>query len=135
MDSLEDFVVTLRRQLCIPGWSESDIREFVAALEITSPDPDTFLVTSTGGIRVQFVVGSDGNFSGAYMQVAGIQIPLIFGTNSTNMQIFKGSPSGTNPGPGWELEVELSRTILNQTGSENTWTAFLASRAPVINTF
>lgn len=134
MDILEDLVITLRKQICIPNWSESEIREFVAALEISPREDNTFFVTSNGA-RVMFVIGADGNFAGAFMQVGGIQVPIIFGTNSPALQVFKGNPTATNPGPGWMVEVDLTRRYLSQSGPEPTWEIFFASRVGVINTF
>lgn len=136
MAYLDELKLSLRTQLCIAGLSEDAIQALVANIQITTPgENNTTIVTANGGIDVQFVFGSDGNFAGAYAQIMGRSIPIIFGTGSTNLQVFKGAPSGTNPGPGWEVEVELTEAYLGQSGAENTWEIFFASRVGVLNTF
>lgn len=136
MAYLDELIISLRTQLCIAGLSEDAIQALVAGLQISTPEgSNRTIVTANGGIDVQFIFGSDGNFMGAYAQIMGRSIPLVFGVGSTNLQVFKGSPSGTNPGPGWEVEVELTKAYLGQSGAENTWEIFYASRVGVLNTF
>lgn len=134
MAFLDQLVISLRTQLCLAGMSEDEIQQFVNALQIKTVDDSVTFVTSTGGNSVQFLFGSDGNFMGAYAQLAGVSLPIIFGTGSTNLEVFKGSPSGTNPGPGWEVEVELTQKYLSQSGPEADWEIFYASRVPLVST-
>lgn len=131
---LDELKITVRTQLCLLGLNEDQIQAFVNGLQIETVDRGTTLVTSTGRIQVQFVFGSDGNFSGAYAQLGGVSVPIIFGTGSTNLEVFIGPPTGTNPGPGWEVEVELTRKYLHQPGDEGTWEIFYARRVPVVST-
>lgn len=127
--------IRLKKELCLKNFSEDDIRLLVDSLEAEIIDEElSSLVHSTGGIPVKFIFGSDGNFSGVYAKQGGRQIPLIFGVGGNELSIFKGAPSLSNPGPGWEVEVELTRQYLSQPPSENDWQIFFASRAAVINT-
>ena len=105
----------------------------MATLQVETEDRLTTIVTANGGINVQFLFGSDGNFMGAYAQIGGVSIPLVFGTGSSNLQVFKGSPSATNPGPGWDVEVALTKKYLSQSGAEATWEIFYASRVAIVS--
>jgi len=67
--------------------------------------------------------------------VNGMQIPIILGVNSKALYLFEGPPSGTNPGPGYTLDPELTKELLNQTGPDSGWSAFVARRSLVLNTF
>lgn len=124
----------LTRPVCIPGMSEDEVQQLVSAMQVDIVD-DQFrgLVYSNGGIKVEFIFGSDGNFSGVYAKIDNKNIALVPGSLSNAMQLFKGSPSNVNPGPGWEIEIDLTKSLLHQEENENNWTAFLASRAPIIN--
>lgn len=127
--------VKLIRKLCIPGLSEDDIQAFVEALGVVQTKDGILesIVTSTGGVEVKFIFGSDGNFSGVYAKINGKQIPLIEGINSTQLQTFMGAPSASNPGEGWNLEVELTQKYLNQVGAQSGWEIFYASRKGILN--
>lgn len=123
----------VKAPVCIEGLGEDAIQELVNSLEVVITEEDRQkIVTSTGNIQVKLVFGSDGNFSGGFAKIGNKNVAIIPGALSQNMQIFKGSPSTNNPGPGWEPEVELTKTLLHQPDDQNAWTAFLASRTNVI---
>ena len=132
--SSNSFKIELRKPVCIQSISEDSLRELVDALQVTLKD-DTFsgFVLSSGGTSVRFVFGPDGNFQGVVAKVGGKDITLIEGANSSSLGIFKGAPSGTNPGPGWEVEAELTQQYLSQPMNQNDWNIFYASRVSVIN--
>lgn len=134
MAHLDQLKIVLRTQLCLLGVSEDEIQALVGNLSVETVDKNTTLVTANGGIQVQFVFGSDGNFVGAFAQLGGKSITIIFGTGSGYRGFFRGSPSATNPGPGWQVDVEASRRYLQQSGPENTWDAFYAERVAVVST-
>lgn len=131
----KDFLnVELKRVPCIEGLSEEALMAFVNALKV-SVDRDEFtgFVLSTNGVDVHFTFGGDGNFLGAYAKVNNQNVPILHGVNSQRLYLFKGPPTNTNPGAGWALEVDLTRTYLNQPTNENNWEIFYASRSNVIN--
>lgn len=134
MSYIDQLKISLRTQLCLQGLDEDEVNLLVGNLQLETDDTNNTLVTANGGVQVKFLFGSDGNFMGAYAQLGGVSIPLVFGVGSTNLQVFKGSPSGTNPGPGWELEVELTQAYLGQNGPESGWEIFYASRVAVVST-
>jgi len=121
---------------CVSGLSEDDLRSLADSLglEATNKDLEGFVI-STAGIQVKFVFGSDGSFQGVFAKINGQNVNLIPGASSSNLGIFKGVPSNTNPGLGWKVEDELTRTYLNQPLNQNQWDIFFASRVSVINTF
>lgn len=131
---LDKLKITVRRQLCLMGLSEDSIQEFVDNLQIGTTDDNTTFVTSKGGIEVQFLFGSDGNFNGVYAQLGGVSIPILFGTGSSNLELFRDAPSASNPGPGWTVDVERSKAWLHQSGPEANWTGFVAYRVPIVST-
>lgn len=134
--SFSDLVLRFRKPPCVPGIPEDVLRDLFGSVEVTTESgPGASLVTSTGNIDVQFVFGSDGNFVGAFATVAGRSVPIIFGINSNALQLFKGSPSSNNPGPGWKVEIELTQQYFGGGPTESQWKLFVASRAAVINTF
>lgn len=133
MKFLDNIKIVIARQLCLAGLTESEAHEFVGALELETKDEQTTLVTANGGINVKFTFGSDGNFSGAYAQLGGKSVPLVFGTQSHYRAVFEGPPSSNNPGPGWEIDPELSQAYFGVTGPQGLWPIFFARRVAVIN--
>lgn len=131
----KDFLkVELKRMPCIEGLSEDALVAFVNALKVSvEKDEFTGFVLSTKGTEVEFTFGGDGNFLGAYAKVNNQNVPLIHGVNSKRLYLFKGPPTSQNPGAGWTLEVDLTRTYLNQPALESSWEVFFASRSNVIN--
>lgn len=127
--------VKLIRKLCIPGLSEDDVRALVEALGVVQTEEGNLqsVVTSTGGVEVKFVFGSDGNFGGLFAKINGKQVPIISGSSSSELHVFAGAPSATNPGEGWELEVDLTKRYLGQTGPQSGWEIFFASRKGILN--
>lgn len=135
MDITSFFKISVKNPACIEGLTEDAVRELVNSIEITVRDPSfSGIVTSTGDSQVKFTFGSDGNFDGAITRANGVPVTLINGVNSKQLYIFEGPPSGTNPGVGWEVEPDLTKEVLKQTGAESGWKVFFASRAPVLNT-
>lgn len=128
------FKLELDRPVCLSGLSEDDIRELVNAISVsvTNDEFKGFALVS-GGNQVTFRFGPDGNFQGIYAKVGGKNIVLFPGAGSSNLQVFKGVPSATNPGEGWTVETDLTREILGQPIDENQWKLFYASRVGVIN--
>lgn len=129
----QKFKLGLKNPVCIKCLSEDEQRQLVDAVEVEIEMDG--IVFSSGGVRVKFEFGSDGNFAGVNAFLNGQSIPLIHGVNSKALYIFEGPPSGSNPGPGWEVEPDLTKTILGQQENENTWTIFFARRKGVVNTF
>ena len=127
--------VKLIRKLCIPGIKEDDIQALVEALGVVQTKEGILesVVTSTGGVEVKFVFGTDGNFAGLFAKINGKQIAIIDGINSTELHTFKGPPSATNPGQGWTVEIDLTKKYLSQTGAQSTWELFYASRTGILN--
>lgn len=113
--------------------SEDEQRQFISAIDVEIEMDG--IVFSSGGVRVKFEFGSDGNFAGVNALLNGKSVPLIHGVNSKALYVFEGPPSGSNPGPGWEVVPELTKSILGQQDNENTWTIFYARRKAVLNTF
>lgn len=131
MDQLK---ITLRKQLCALGFSEDQLQQFVDALQIETSDENISFVTSNGSIPIKFVFGSDGNFNGAVAQIGGKAVTIIFGAGSQQLEVFEGPPTASNPGPGWEVEVDLTKKYLSQQGAEGTWEIFYARRKAVLST-
>src|SRR3990172_8597129 len=116
VDATQMFDISLSKPLCIQGLSEDSIREFVNALQVVVKDPNFGgFVTATGDVQVTFSFGPDGNFAGAFALLNGMQIPIILGVNSKALYMFAGAPSSTSPGPGFTVDVELTKELLNQT--------------------
>lgn len=129
------FQVELKRPVCIPGLTEDDLNQLVRSLLVTVSDPNfAGFVRSTSGTDVKFNFDSAGNWSGVTAKINSQNVELIPGVGSGQMEIFKGPPSASYPGAGWQIEVDLTKSILSQPENENQWTAFLASRVGVINT-
>lgn len=128
------FKVSLKKPVCIEGLSEDALREFVAQLQVVLSSKEfTGIVVSSGGTQVRFVFDPTGNFQGVTAKVGGKDIVLIGGAGSSELGIFKGAPSNTSPGAGWEIEEALTRQYLNQPPDRNQWDIFYASRVTVIN--
>jgi len=128
------FEVSLKTPLCIEGLSEDALRQFVDALQVAYADKQfTSVVLATSGVQVKFNFGSDGNFQGVTAKINGQQVVLIPGTNSKALGVFAGSPSPTNPGPGWEVNATLTQQYLNQPPDQNQWEIFYAQRVNVLN--
>lgn len=129
------FEVTLRKVPCLQNISEDELREIVDALEVAAvlKDFDSF-VTSTGGIQVKFEFGPDGNFAGVTAKIDGKAITLIGGAGGNELQLFKGAPTATNPGEGWEIDIDATTSLLNQPTDQTDWEYFYASRKSVLNT-
>lgn len=135
MEFKELFDISLKRPICIEGISEDSVRELVNALEIDVDDNGSFtgFVTTNNGVQVKFNFDSTGNFSGVTAKLNGKNINLINGYNSSELQVFKGPPTATNPGSGWQTEPVLTKQYLNQPDNENNWEIFYASRVAVLN--
>ena len=130
------FLVRIKKPACIADLSEDDLQAIANALEIVPVDPEAVnFVKSTGGVQTKFVYGSDGNFNGVYAKIDGQSIPIIPGVGSKVLGLFKDAPSGTNPGVGWEIEVELTKKYFGGADDQSQWEIFVASRVGVINTF
>lgn len=128
------FDITLKKPVCIEGISEDAIRELINALEISVTDDEfTSFVVSTAGTKVKFNFGPDGNFNNVTADINSQKIVLFEGVTGSQLGVFKGSPTATNPGTGWQVEVDLTRKYLNQPINENDWEMFLASRVGIIN--
>lgn len=135
MNIKDFFTISLRDTPCIEGLSEDALRELISALEISvSDDKFTGFVLSANGTQVRFNFNSNGNFSGVTARLNSKNVTLINGVGSSELYVFKGPPSATNPGDGWQVEVDLTRTYLNQPPDQNSWEIFYASRAEVLNT-
>lgn len=131
MDQLK---IVLRGLICLQNLTQDDLQAIVSNLDIKVEGDNITFVTSTGGIQVKFLFGSDGNFNGVYAQLGGVSIPIIFGTDSSNLEVFEGPPGASNPGPGWEVDVEASKVITHSIGDEANWRYFIARRVPVVST-
>jgi hypothetical protein len=134
--SIQDFFdISLKKPVCIEGFSEDSIRAFINALEITVSD-DKFggFVISSNGTYVKFNFDSNGNFSGVTAKIGSKNVTLFQGVGSKELYQFKGPPSASNPGYGWKTEPELTKKYLNQPDNENNWEIFYASRTEVLNT-
>lgn len=121
----------------IEDLSEDSVRKLVAALKVL-PNLKEFkgFVRSTKGVAVKFNFGPDGNFAGVTAKVNGKDVTLIPGVNSNQLTIFYGPPTSTNPGVGWEIEEELTVSVLKQTeGDQNSWELFFAKPVSIFNNF
>jgi len=130
------FKIGVKKPTCIKGLSEDDLRELVNALLITVTDP-TFpgFVRSTNGTDVKFEFDGNGNFAGVSAKLDSKNVFIISGAGGQELGLFKGSPSAANPGPGWRVEIELTRKFFNQNPElESQWEIFVASRIGVLNT-
>lgn len=125
--------ISLKGPVCINNLNEDSLRELVDNLLVTLTG--NLPVTSTGGVEVEFVFGSDGNYGGTYAKINNKNILLTPGVSSNMLSVFIGPPSTNNPGPGWKVEVELTRKFLQGGPDETTFEVFYASRAPVLNNF
>lgn len=119
---------------CLEGVSQDELIELVNCLkvEVKRDELDSF-VLSTKGVEVKFRFGGDGSFLGADAKMNNTFVPLLHGVNSGRLYLFKGPPTNTNPGAGWQLESDLTRKYLNQPVSESNWEVFFASRKNEIN--
>ena len=129
----QKFELALKNPVCMKCVSEDEQRQFISAIDVEIEMDG--IVFSSGGVRVKFEFGSEGNFAGVNALLNGKSVPLIHGVNSKALYVFEGPPSGSNPGPGWEVVPELTKSILGQQDNENTWTIFYARRKAVLNTF
>lgn len=128
------FDIALGEVPCISGLGEDDLRQLADALHVeVDQDKVGTIVTATAGVPIKFTFGSDGGFLGAYARINGQSVPLVLGTGSAELTIFKGSPSSSNPPPGWSVETELTKSVLNQDPDPNNWNLFFASRVSVLN--
>lgn len=128
------FEITLRRIPCIQGLSEDSLRALVDALQITLGSKEfSGIVTSSPGAQTQFVFSPNGNFDGVTAKINGQNVVLIPGNNSKVLGTFYGAPSSTNPGPGWEPDVALTKKYLGQGPDQNTWEIFYAKRVNAVN--
>lgn len=133
MSSEDFFSVALKKPVCIEGLNEDALRALVNALQITVKDSSFGGLVKTNGINVEFKFGPDGSFQGVFAKLNGQNTAIIPGTSSSSLQLFKGAPSSTNPGPGWSVETDLTRTYLNQPADDSQWALFYASRVSVLN--
>jgi hypothetical protein len=133
MSSEKFFELSLKKPICIDGLSEDDLRALVNAIQINVVDTTFGGLVKTNGIAVEFKFGSDGSFQGVYAKMNGQNVAIVPGTSGSALQLFKGSPSAINPGPGWTVETDLTRLYLNQPPDENQWVLFYASRASVLS--
>ena len=130
------FEVKLKSPVCIEGISEDSLRQLVDSLLIESTNEGfSGFVMSSQGVQVFFDFGPDGNFNGIKAKVNGKNVTILPGVNSRALSVFEGPPSASNPGPGWEVVVDLTQTVLGQTGDESQWTVFFAKRVAVFNNF
>jgi len=134
MSEREFFDIKLTRPVCLENINEDDLRELINALTI-SPKDRAFggFVLSSEGVEVKFNFGADGNFQSVTAKINGQNIVLIPGNTSQVLYTFKGPPSTSNPGPGWNLEAELTQSVLDQPANQTQWEVFFASRADVLN--
>lgn len=134
MEVSDQIRVALSKPVCLKGISEDVLRQLVQALEIELKDPDfPGLVTTSAGVEVKFTFGPDGSFQGVTAKINGQHVVLIPGSASQLLQVFKGPPTGVNPGPGWELEPELTKLYLGGSDDQNTWQIFYARRVSILN--
>lgn len=129
--------VKLNRNNCIAtSLKVDDMVRLVEALSVPLEDVKElkYLVRSDASVNVEFRFNADGDFAGVYAVLNGKAILLIPGTTSKNLQVFKGAPTDTNPGPGWQIEPELTIEYLSQPSDQNAWVIFYASRKSVLNT-
>lgn len=127
--------VKLGKIPCLSNISEDELRELVDALivEIEAGAFDNF-VTSSGGIDVKFNFSPDGNFAGITAKIDGKSVSLLGGAGGNELTVFKGAPSESNPGPGWQVERDLTISRLGQPQNEADWEIFYATRVSVLNT-
>lgn len=125
--------ISLKGPVCINSLNEDTIRELVENMVGTLVG--NLPVTSTGGIEVEYIFDSGGNFEGSYANINNKKILLTPGLSSNMLNVFKGPPSANNPGPGWKVEVDLTRRFLQGGSDETTFELFYASREPVLNNF
>lgn len=136
MSIADSFEVELQNVPCLRNVSEDELREIVNALRVVAQSTDLErFVTSTGGITVKFEFGPDGNFAGVTAKIDGQAINLIGGAGGNELQLFRGAPTATNPGAGWEVDVTATQALLNQGSDQTTWEYFYAGRVSVLNTF
>jgi hypothetical protein len=128
----DEFKLALKSNVCIEGLSEDTVRQLVDSLQVVAKDTANY-VKSSGGVQVKVQFGSDGTFNGIYARLNGIQIPLVLGVGSTALQLFKGGVTSVNPGPGWQVEYDLTIKYLNAPPDETAWELFYASRVSTIN--
>lgn len=127
--------IELKGPVCFPGLSEDQAREFVNALvvKITESVLDGF-ISAPAVAQMEAKLDSSGNFAGITQLANSQQVIILHGVGSSMLQPFKGPPSANNPGPGWQLENDLTQRFLAQSGNQDTWTIFYASRVGVLNT-
>ena len=134
MSKQDFFDISLRKPVCIRGVNEDDLRALVDALDISVKDKNFGgFVLSSNGVEVKFNFGADGNFDSVTAKLNGKQIVIIPGNTSEVRYTFKGPPSSTNPGPGWETDAVLTQKYYNQPPNENDWEIFFAKRVNVLN--
>lgn len=126
----ELFSIALKRPVSISALSQDELQELVKALVVTASQEGGFknLVRSTSGYEVKVSFGSAGEFNGIYAVINNEIVNLVPGANGNALQIFKGAPTSSNPGPGWKVDVDLTRQYLNQGPNENAWDLFFAYR-------
>jgi hypothetical protein len=117
---------------CLP---EDCVKSLVDSLVILPLDDGSNFVKVTGGVEVSVKFGPDGNYAGVYAKINNTFVPLFLGANSGELFIFKGSPSSTYPGVGYQVEVDLTKRKLGQPDDQSQWEMFYASRVGVLNTF
>lgn len=118
---------------CVGNLNEDDLRTLVNSIGIEVVDDDlTGLVTSNQGTRVKFRFDSAGSFSGVFAKIGGKNVNLIPGVSSSNLAVFKGAPTSTNPGVGWQIEEELTKEYFNQPNNQDQWKIFYASRVSIL---
>lgn len=125
--------ISLKGPICINSLNEDSLRELVENMVGTLVG--NLPVTSTGGIEVEYIFDSSGNFDGSYAKINNKKILLTPGVTGKMLTVFQGPPSANNPGPGWKVEVELTREFLQGGPDETTFKVFYASREPVLNNF
>lgn len=117
------FEIELKGSPCIEGISEDALRQLVDALIVRAID-DEFksIVRAATGVEV-FVKSSK-------------EITVKEGGDTVNILpsvgIFKGVPSSSNPGAGWEIDEDATLNALNQPADRNQWTLFIACRVSSI---
>lgn len=127
------FKLVLNGVPCLECMTADDVTKLLSVIGIEMSEKIKSFVTSNGNSEIKFVIGSDGNFEGVITTINGQAVILIHGTNSQMLQAFRGPPSGSNPGNGWEVDVDATRTLMGQPVNQDEWTYFYASRKRILN--
>ena len=135
MSSLKNNKIALKLELigdppCSDCVSEDFIYEFLSSVRgvLEGAGFSSFIQISRGQEATSDVFVSfagDGEFSGLFFKAKNESINLF---PRNEIVLFKGSPSSLNPGPGYTIQEELTRSALGQSSNRDDWTAFYACR-------